>query len=170
MTSPRTCATGSPTSCTGCRPKPCRAGAPIPARLPPDTPVFNVPSELVKILDRDLCAGSPAGQSASGHRQARRPGPDARRSRLAAHLRDAAEQGRGCSADGTSRDASQRHRPDDERLHRSEAARRARRPRRAAGAAAWAGDQAEGEAVRATGTDGLQRNRCNACTNACTNF
>jgi integrase len=33
-----------------------RGGAPIPARLPPDTPVFNVPSALVKILDRDLVA------------------------------------------------------------------------------------------------------------------
>jgi integrase len=29
-------------------------GEPIPARLPPDTPVFNVPASLVKILDRDL--------------------------------------------------------------------------------------------------------------------
>jgi integrase len=29
-------------------------GAPIPARLPPDTPVFEVPAALVKILDRDL--------------------------------------------------------------------------------------------------------------------
>src|SRR5262249_46308628 len=33
-----------------------RLGEPIPARLPPDTPVFNVPSALVKILDRDLVA------------------------------------------------------------------------------------------------------------------
>jgi integrase len=29
-------------------------GEPIPARLPADTPVFNVPSQLCKILDRDL--------------------------------------------------------------------------------------------------------------------
>jgi integrase len=29
-------------------------GRPIPARLPPDTPVFDVPARLVKILDRDL--------------------------------------------------------------------------------------------------------------------
>jgi integrase len=29
-------------------------GGPIPARLPPDTPVFDVPAALVKILDRDL--------------------------------------------------------------------------------------------------------------------
>src|SRR5262249_37882113 len=37
-----------------------RTGAPIPARLPPDTPVFNVPSRLVMILNRDLClAGIP---------------------------------------------------------------------------------------------------------------
>jgi integrase len=31
-----------------------QAGAPIPARLPPDTPLFTVPVELVKILNRDL--------------------------------------------------------------------------------------------------------------------
>jgi integrase len=37
-----------------------KAGAPIPARLPPDTPVFNVPTALVKILNRDLrLAGIP---------------------------------------------------------------------------------------------------------------
>ncbi len=38
----------------------CQAGAPIPARLPPDTPLFDVPSRLVKILNRDLrLAGIP---------------------------------------------------------------------------------------------------------------
>jgi integrase len=31
-------------------------GTPIPARLPPDTPLFKVPSGLVRILDRDLVA------------------------------------------------------------------------------------------------------------------
>ena len=30
------------------------ANAPIPTRLPPDTALFNIPSQLVKILDRDL--------------------------------------------------------------------------------------------------------------------
>jgi integrase len=36
------------------------AGRPIPARLPPDTPVFFVPSQFVRILDRDLrLAGIP---------------------------------------------------------------------------------------------------------------
>ncbi len=30
------------------------SGAPIPARLPPDTPLFNVPDKLCKILNRDL--------------------------------------------------------------------------------------------------------------------
>src|SRR5207248_11219916 len=34
------------------------AGAPIPAGLPPATPLFDVPSQLVKILDRDLVAAS----------------------------------------------------------------------------------------------------------------
>jgi integrase len=33
-----------------------RVGAPIPARLPPDTQLFDVPARLVKILDRDLVA------------------------------------------------------------------------------------------------------------------
>ncbi len=33
-----------------------RTGAPILARLPSDTKLFNVPSQLVKILDRDLVA------------------------------------------------------------------------------------------------------------------
>src|SRR5262249_7165945 len=32
------------------------AGDPSPARLPPDTPLCDVPSRLVKILDRDLVA------------------------------------------------------------------------------------------------------------------
>jgi hypothetical protein len=37
-----------------------QAGAPIPARLPADTPLFNVPAALVKILNRDLrAAGIP---------------------------------------------------------------------------------------------------------------
>src|SRR5262245_15739076 len=31
-----------------------QCGKPIPVRLPPDTPVFTVPGALVKILDRDL--------------------------------------------------------------------------------------------------------------------
>jgi integrase len=37
-----------------------KRGEPIPARLPPDTPVFNVPDKLCKILSRDLrLAGIP---------------------------------------------------------------------------------------------------------------
>src|SRR5947209_13642928 len=37
-----------------------RTGAPIPARLPADTPVFDVPAQLFKVLDRDLhLAGIP---------------------------------------------------------------------------------------------------------------
>ena len=37
-----------------------QAGDPIPARLPSDTPLFTVPVELVKILNRDLrLAGIP---------------------------------------------------------------------------------------------------------------
>src|SRR5262249_24075753 len=31
-----------------------QAGAPVPARLPPDKPLFTVPSRLERILDRDL--------------------------------------------------------------------------------------------------------------------
>src|SRR5262249_4734286 len=37
-----------------------QAGAPIPAGLPPSTPLFDVPSQLVKILDRDLVAAGMA--------------------------------------------------------------------------------------------------------------
>ena len=33
-----------------------KSGQPIPARLPPTTPLFNVPSGLTRILDRDLAA------------------------------------------------------------------------------------------------------------------
>ena len=33
-----------------------RTGEPIPSRLPPDTPLFNVPSGLIRIFDRDLVA------------------------------------------------------------------------------------------------------------------
>src|SRR5207249_12319696 len=36
------------------------SGAPIPARLPPDSPLFDVPQKLCKILNRDLrLAGIP---------------------------------------------------------------------------------------------------------------
>ena len=55
-TSPPTCATGSPTSCARLQAEALAAAAPIPARLPPDTPLFDVPAQLVKILDRDLVA------------------------------------------------------------------------------------------------------------------
>src|SRR5262249_13707449 len=42
------------------QPKARQAGEPIPAGLPPDTPLFTVPIELVKILNRDLrLAGIP---------------------------------------------------------------------------------------------------------------
>jgi integrase len=33
-----------------------RRGEPIPARLPPDTPIFTVPTGLIRIFDRDLRA------------------------------------------------------------------------------------------------------------------
>jgi hypothetical protein len=33
-----------------------RPGTPIPSRLPPDSPLFNVPAGLIRILDRDLVA------------------------------------------------------------------------------------------------------------------
>ena len=53
-----------------------QTGAPIPARLPPDTPLFDVPDKLVQDPQPRL--------EARRHRQARRPRPDARRSRPAA--------------------------------------------------------------------------------------
>ena len=40
--------------------RPLQQGEPVPARLPADTPLFNVPDGLVRILDRDLrLAGIP---------------------------------------------------------------------------------------------------------------
>jgi integrase len=42
------------------------AGSPIPARLPPDTPLFDVPAALVKILDRDLRAAGIAKRDERG--------------------------------------------------------------------------------------------------------
>ena len=65
-----------------------RRGEPIPSSLPGDSPVFNVPTGLIRIFDRDL--------TAAGDRQARRPGPHARRACLANDLRHALEQGRVC--------------------------------------------------------------------------
>jgi integrase len=41
-------------------------GAPIPARLPPDTPVFDVPHKLSKILNRDLKAAGIAKRDDRG--------------------------------------------------------------------------------------------------------
>jgi integrase len=43
-----------------------RTGAPIPARLPPDTPVFDVPDKLSKILNRDLKAAAIAKRDDRG--------------------------------------------------------------------------------------------------------
>jgi integrase len=45
-----------------------QAGAPIPVRLPPDTPVFDVPDALVKILDRDLVAAGLARRVRVGNK------------------------------------------------------------------------------------------------------
>jgi hypothetical protein len=44
------------------------SGAPIPARLPPDTPLLEVPNGLVKILDRDLVAAGIARRVKAGDR------------------------------------------------------------------------------------------------------
>jgi len=35
-----------------------RRGDPIPSRLPADSPVFNVPSGLIRVLNRDLKAAA----------------------------------------------------------------------------------------------------------------
>src|SRR5262249_10553957 len=48
-----------------------------------------------------------------GHPEEGRPGPGARRARPAAHLRDAAQPGRGGAPDGPGRDAAQQDRPDE---------------------------------------------------------
>ena len=70
--------------------------------------------------------GSSTATCSRWHRQSRRAGTNHRRSRSAAFIRNAAQQRGSHSANGSSCDAPQQHRPDDERLHRSEAARRSR--------------------------------------------
>ncbi|MGI6417093.1 MAG: hypothetical protein ACOX1P_15630 [Thermoguttaceae bacterium] len=105
-------------------------GAPPAATrtLPADTPVFRVPRDLVRILDRDLrLAGIPKrderGRTVDVH---------AMRHTFGTWL----SKGRGRPADGSSRDASLRREPDDERLHRPEAPERRRRYGGPAGSAA----------------------------------
>jgi len=43
-----------------------RRGEPIPARLPGDTPIFNVPTGLIRIFDRDLTAAGIAKRDERG--------------------------------------------------------------------------------------------------------
>ena len=101
-----------------------RRGEPIPAELPADTPVFDVPAGLVRIFDRDL-------------KHAGIPKRDERGRTLDVHaLRTTfgtlLSRGGVPLADGPSRDAAFRPEPDRERLHRPQAARRERGPRRLA--------------------------------------
>ena len=101
-----------------------RRGEPIPARLPADTPVFDVPDGLVRIFDRDLKLAGIAKRDERG----RTLDVHALRTTFGTLL----SKGGVPLADGSSRDAAFRPEPDGERLHRPEAARRARGPRRLA--------------------------------------
>jgi integrase len=111
---------------------------------------------------RHCPAGRGAGRQAT-HRQARRPGPHHRRSRLADDVRYTAQQGRRCPTDGASGHEAFRHQANDGRIHRPEAARRGRRPRHPAGAA----PRRQG---RATGRPGDRNRPASACTCACTSW
>ena len=44
-----------------------RRGEPIPMKLPVDMPVFNVPKQLVRILDSDLKRANNQTREARGH-------------------------------------------------------------------------------------------------------
>ena len=85
--------------------------------LPAEMPLFYVPSALRLILDRNLkVAGIPKCDDGGGAND--------RRSRTEAHFRDDAQSEWSRTPDCTSGDASLKDRSDDERLHRSEIARR----------------------------------------------
>ena len=111
---------GSPTSSPRSRRTPADGASRSRRGLPADTPVFDVPTGLVKILDRDLKAAGIAKRDDRGRH--------ARRSRPADDLRHALEQGRGAAPDGSSRHAAFRPELDRERLHRPALARRAAGP------------------------------------------
>jgi hypothetical protein len=121
------------------------AGEPIPARLPPATPVFKVPGQLIKILDRDLkLAGIPKR--------------DDRGRTLDVHaLRHTF--GTLLSAGGVAprtAQAAMRHSKIDltMNVYTDPALLDVRGALDALPALPLGGDQAEGEAARATGTDG----------------
>ena len=122
-----------------------QAGAPIPARLPPDTPLFDVPDKLCKILNRDLrLAGIPKrddrGRSLDVH---------ALRHTFGTML------SKGGVAPRTAQ-AAMRHSKIDltMNVYTDPALLDVRGALDALPLLPLGGDQAEGEAARATGTDG----------------
>src|SRR5262245_11706498 len=133
------------------------SGAPIPARLPPATPLFTVPAALVKILDRDLVAAGIARRVKVGEKW-RIDKRDGRGRTLDVHaLRTTFGTllSKGGVAPRTAQ-AAMRHSDikltmgvyTDPKLLDVRGALDALPP------LSLEGDQAEGETVRATGTDG----------------
>jgi integrase len=151
----------------------CDRGESVPLRLPPSTPLFDIPADLWKILDRPRRRRhrqDRGDERREEDRQARRARPHHRRACPQAHLRHTPEQGQRRPADGPGRDAPWRHRVDDGRVHRSEAARRGRGPQRPARAAAPARRRPPA-GYRNPGRSafpGTSRGEP-ACTTACTN-
>ena len=129
-------------------------GRPLPVTLTHHAPLFNVPTGLIRILDRDL--------DAAGIPKTRRSWPNRGRSRHATHLRHASEQRRRVTPYRTSGHAAFNTRPDDEHLYRSAIARCGRRDECVASVAA--GRHASNEQNQS-----YWNRPTNACTAACTN-
>ncbi len=136
------------------------SGAPIPARLPPDTSLFDVPSRLVKILDRDLVAAGIARRVKVGDKWVIDKRDDRGRSLDVHALRTTF--GTLLSKGGVAPRAAQaamRH--SDIRLtmgvYTDPRLLDVRGALDALPLLTLQGDQAEGEAARATGTDGAAR-------------
>jgi hypothetical protein len=104
-------------------------GTPLPAKLPPDMPLLDVPSGLIRILDRDLVAAGIArlvtdNAGANTDRQARRSRAHGRCSRPAAYVRDSPKPRGRSTAHGATGFAPRLDRTYDADLHRPEIARR----------------------------------------------
>ena len=141
-------------------------GKPIPARLASVEPLFNVPADLIRQFDRDLLAAGIARLVTDADGNQRIDKSDERGRTLDIHaLRHTfgthLSKGGVAPADRTSRDATQRARAHNGRLHRSEVARRGRCVERIARPSAGR------SAGRGTAKSDRNR-RSKACTNACT--
>ncbi len=127
----------------------CQGGAPIPARLPPGTPLFDVPHKLCKILNRDLRLAGIAKRDDRG----RVLDVHALRHTFGTLL------SKGGVAPRTAQ-AAMRHSKIDLTMNVYTDPRLldVRGALDALPTLSLQGDQAEGEAVRATGTDGIPDN------------